>query len=325
MKQEETVLRAGAAAIAFALLLRLCGGGLWEDVQALLAEPSIPAVLLYAETGRVFSLKSEETVPETTEKTQPETTAPQRLQLSAQDADRVAVTDKAGANADVQAMVVQPLDWHLTDPEPTVLILHTHTCESYENTEGYTPSASYRTEDTRYNMISVGEALAQKLRDAGIGVIHDTQIHDYDYTAAYTQSREATQAYLAKYPSVQVVLDLHRDAYTDGQGNQASSTVKINGEECSRLMFLVGTNGGGEYHPNWRENVSMAVKLQAVLEGMYPGLCRPMIIRYSRYNQDLSPGAILVEVGTAGDERQEALNAVSLLGDALIALSQGAN
>ena len=203
-------------------------------------------------------------------------------------------------------------------------ILHSHTCESYENTEGYVPSGFYRTRDENCNMISIGKHLAQCLEKQGVSVIHDTTVHDYpSYNDAYKLSRQTVQRYLEQYPTISLVLDIHRDAYEDSNGNQLSSTVSIDGVTASKLMIVAGTNGYDEGHPDWRENLSVAVKLHAVLEKSYPGLCRSLAIRSSAFNQDLSPGSLLIEVGTAGDTRQQALAAAEFLADGIAQLSQG--
>ena len=119
------------------------------------------------------------------------------------------------------------------------------------------------------------------------------------------------------------MLDLHRDAYQDANGNQATDTVTVNGQEAARLMLVSGTDAGGYTHTAWRENLSVAVKLHAILEKKYPGLCRDLTMRSYYFNQDLSPGALLVEVGTAGDTRQNALYAAELLAEGIALLSNG--
>lgn len=322
MKIEQKVLRIGAAVILFACAVRFFGSGLVQDATALFLDPSVSSVLLYAGTGRVFPSAQTQQDPE------PETTAPQKTPeipvFSAEDADLVPVSNYAGGSIDIPAMLQAPLSWDLTEDAPTVLILHSHTCESYENTEGYTPSGAYRTREETYNMISIGQRLTDCLKAKGISVLHDTTVHDYpSYNDAYTLSRATAQSYLEEYPSIRLVLDIHRDAYEDANGNQLSSTVTIDGVTSSKLMLVAGTDGYGEGHPDWRENLSMAVKLQAILEKTYPGLCRPLAIRSSAFNQDLSPGALLIEVGTAGDTRQQALAAAEFLADGIAQLAHG--
>lgn len=328
MKLEQKSLRIGGAVILLAVMLRFLSSGLFTNATELHMDSGLTSFLLYIGTGRVYSAEPSTDTPNTPEDTptEPESPLPQPKpqNFSASDASLVSVTNHPGYDIDVAAMLETPLIWDLTESSPTVLILHSHTCESYENTEGYTPSDPYRTMDERYNMVSIGKYLADCLRQKGISVIHDTTIHDYpSYDDAYPQSRKTVQKYLEEYPSISLVLDIHRDAYEDSSGNQARNTVTINGKASSKLMLVAGTNAYGQGHPNWEENLSMAVKLQTVLQQMYPGLCRNLTIRSSAFNQDLSPGALLIEVGTAGDTRQDALYAAQLLADGIAALAYG--
>lgn len=326
MKLEQRSLRIGAFVIFLAVFLRLITS---EPFAELYTDPQLASILLCAGTGRTFSLDASAQHDDTMlpAPTEPEITEPQiplPQKFTAEDAQLVSITNHPGYKIDVPAMLETPLIWDLTEAQPTVLILHSHTCESYENTEGYTPSDPYRTMDARYNMISIGAHLADCLRQKGIQVIHDTTIHDYpSYNNAYPQSRKTVNAYMEKYPSIQLVLDIHRDAYEDGKGNQARNIVIINGKSSSKLMLVAGTNASGQGHPNWVENLSMAVKLQTVLQQLYPGLCRNLTMRSSAFNQDLSPGALLIEVGTAGDTRQDALYAAELLADGIAELAYG--
>lgn len=324
MKPEQKCLRICAAVILFAVFLRFAGSGLIADMTALLEKPTVASLLLYAGTGRVYCPQST-TAPDQPEEPAPEASqAPAQPVYSPEDAVLVSVTNYPGYDIDIPAMLSQPLNLDLMSTSPTVLIFHSHTCESYENTEGYTASDPYRTRDARYNMISIGKHLAKCLQDKGIGVIHDTTVHDYpSYDDAYTLSRETVKKYLEEYPSISLVLDLHRDAYQDANGNQATDTVTVNGQEAARLMLVSGTDAGGYTHTAWRENLSVAVKLHAILEKKYPGLCRDLTMRSYYFNQDLSPGALLVEVGTAGDTRQNALYAAELLAEGIALLSNG--
>lgn len=331
MKTEQKSLRIGAAVILFAIVLRFLGSGFTADISALLEDFSLPSLLFYAGTGRVVHFPAAEeaepteAVPEPTQ-TQAESIPEEPVLpvFSEADATLVSVKNYPGYSIDVPAMLNTPLKWDLTAEEPTVLIFHSHTCESYENTEGYTPSDPYRTQDPQYNMISIGSHLAQCLQEKGISVIHDTTVHDYpSYDDAYSLSRKTVQQYLEQYPSISLVLDIHRDAYQDANGNQARDTVTVNGKESSRLMLVAGTDASGYTHTAWRENLSIAVKLHTVLQKQYPGLCRDVTMRSYYFNQDLSPGALLVEVGTAGDTRQDALYAAELLADGIAQLAYG--
>ena len=175
-------------------------------------------------------------------------------------------------------------------------------------------------------MLAVGQRVAELLEEAGICVIHDRTVHDYpSYNGAYNHARKQTEAYLQEYPSIQLILDLHRDAMEDSNGQQISTTVDIDGKTSAQLMMVVGTNAGGLYHPDWEKNMALAAKLHAQLEKTYPGICRPISFRSQRFNQDLSAGAMLVEVGAAGNTLAQALSAAEHLVQGVIALCQGAN
>ena len=321
MNTEKLSLRVGAGVVALALLLRLLGSGVLEPIIQTIVSPETIRILLFLETGRYA--RTPEATPET------ETPAePVQLALPAdfqpEDADLVKVNSYNGYEADPAALLQMPLTWDLTDHRPRVLILHSHGSESYENTENYTASGNYRTLDTQYNMISLGDQLAMLLEDAGIEVIHDRTMHDSpSYTDAYNQARKSIQSYLKEYPDICLVLDLHRDALQDKNGNQIGYTVDVGGEKAAKVMLVVGTDKNGLKHPNWKENLALAVKLHAQMEKIAPGLCRPISFRAQRFNQDLSTGALIVEVGAAGNTRQEALNSLQPLAQSIIALAHG--
>jgi stage II sporulation protein P len=172
----------------------------------------------------------------------------------------------------------------------------------------------------------VGRRLTQRLEKAGIRVIHDTTLHDYpSYTGSYNNSRKAVQEYLEQYPSIKLVLDLHRDAALEANGKQMVTKANVNGETSAQLMLVVGTNASGLHHPNWQENMALAAKLHVVLEKTHEGITRPICFRAERFNQDLHPGMLLIEVGSAGNTQPQALLATDCLAEAIIALAHGAN
>ena len=250
---------------------------------------------------------------------------PPTAQFSPTDADSVQIKSVCGYQADALAMLQQPLTWELTGQTPTVLILHSHATEGYTNTEGYAESAGYRTLDTQYNVVSVGDRIAQALEAGGVRVLHDTALHDYpSYSDAYANSRQSASAYIQQYPSVKMILDIHRDAVETPAGEQMQYTVQQGQERLAQMMLVVGSDAGGLTHPDWSRNMALAVKLHAQLEKQVPGICRPINLRTQRFNQDLSPGALLIEIGAAGNTRQEALAAADVLAQAILALAHGA-
>jgi stage II sporulation protein P len=250
---------------------------------------------------------------------------PQALPVfSEEDLDLVELTYSCGLRPDTEQLLTQPLQWDLTGDKPTVLILHTHATESYtKTTENYSESSAFRTLDEHYNMVSIGERVADILEEAGITVIHDRSLHDYpSYTGSYNQARKSIQSWLAEYPSIRLVLDLHRDASGD-LNNQFRPVVTLDGVETAKIMLVMGTNASGLKHPDWKENLSLGLKLQAQLERQAPGITRPISLRSQRFNQDLTPGSLLIEMGAAGNTHAEALRAAEQLAKAIIALSRG--
>lgn len=325
----DRVLRTGAAAIVLAVVLKI-----FTSVPLptkLFNAQAVSRWVIYLETGRILT----ETVPTTLvtesaptviEKEPPE--EPRRLSFSPSDGDLVKIRSSWDCALTPRELIMEPLNWDLTGDEPTVLIYHTHAMESYtpQTGEDYIEEVPFRTADSDYNMVSVGTRLAKLLENAGISVLHDTTLHDAaSYNGSYASSRETVEKYLAQYPSIRLVLDIHRDAAEDGSGHQVATTAETAQGDTARLMLVLGSEAGGLYNPNWQENYALAVKLQAVLEQESPGLCRELHLTDQRYNQDLSPGALLIEVGAAGNSHDEALRAMTPLAEAIAALAKGAN
>lgn len=208
-------------------------------------------------------------------------------------------------------------DMQLTNTKK-ILIYHTHTCESYTPSEkyNYTMTGNYRTTDNNYNVVRLGEELSNYLKQKGFEVVHDSSYHDYpSYNGSYERSLETVEGILNNQPDIQIVIDLHRDAV--GDGSSYGPTVKINGESVAQLMLVIGTDGGGLEHPNWKQNVKTGIKVQSKANEIYPGLFRPMIIRNSRYNQHVAPGACIIEVGATGNTLDECLLSMQCLANVL--------
>lgn len=211
---------------------------------------------------------------------------------------------------------------------PQVLIIHTHGSEAYTMPPGeeYVASGDCRTTDEAYSVVRVGEELAAVLEQAGISVLHDKTLHDHPrYSGAYERSLKTVERYLQRYPTIQLVLDIHRDAISDAQGNICKIVSNIGGVNAAQLCFIVGTDGGGASHPNWQENLKLASALQETLCSRYPTLMRPVTVRNSRYNQHAAPYCLLVEVGAAGNSLYEAIYSAKLLGEAIVSTVQVRN
>ncbi len=315
---QKIILRFGAIVIAGAILLRLTIG-VWTPAIEANQKITTNQVLLFLQTGRVLYEQPALTYTVPQPEAEPEPLTSSKPVFSESDQALVQLRNTSDKSANVPDALLQTLQWDLCAQQPTVLIIHSHGSESYQNTEAYTESASYRTQDPNYTMISIGDFLTQELEKAGICVIHDQTMYDVpSYNDAYVQARTAIEQHLAENPSICMVLDLHRDAAEDSNGSQIGYTVQTPEGTAAQLMLVLGTN-----HENWQNNLSLATKLQVQLEKQVPGLCRPINVRAQRYNQDLCAGAVLVEVGAAGNTRQEALLATKYLSQAVISLAAG--
>lgn len=248
------------------------------------------------------------------------------LVFSADEADAIGIVGACSYQPDKQALLTRPSALSLSDDGPAVLIVHTHSSEAYTMEVGfeYQESDALRTLDERYSVIRVGDEIADILTEAGISVLHDTQPNDYpNYNGAYERMRQTIEGYLAEYPSIQMVLDIHRDAAEDADGNPVALTAEADGEACAELMLVVGTDEGGLSHPDWQENLANALKIQTLLNRSAPGLCRNLNLRTERFNQHETPGSLLVEVGASGNTLAEALRSARILGQALAVFLRG--
>ena len=198
-----------------------------------------------------------------------------------------------------------------------IVIFHTHTCESYTPTENfkYKESGNFRTTDINYSVARVGTELTKYLEHYGYNVIHDTTLYDYpSYSASYDRSLKGVAKILEENENTDVVFDLHRDAIGD---SSYAPTVKIGDEEAAQMMFVIGSNGGGSEHDNWNDNLKLAIKIQEKANELYPGLFKPIILRDSRYNQQLAKGASIIEVGATGNTMEQCLNSMKYLSKVL--------
>ena len=198
--------------------------------------------------------------------------------------------------------------------EPAVLIVHTHATESYLPSSG----GNYHKKGKQNTVRDIGSVLAETLEANGIGVVHDQTLHDDpSYNQSYNRSYETTERLLKKYPSIVCVIDLHRDSILTDEGEAYKTSCTVDGAETAQLMFVVGTDAGGLYHPDWRDNLNFVSTLQYALNRAYPSLMRPVNLRTQRFDQHASPGSLLVEVGSSGNTLPEALSAVRLFADVL--------
>lgn len=227
-------------------------------------------------------------------------------------ADGVYLDNRAGVDVDMAALAQANITLTGQGKGPEILIVHTHATEAYTQTDqdGYSQSDSYRTTDDSHNVLRVGDEIAAAFAQAGLNVLHDRTLHDYpNYNGAYTRSRQTVEEYLAAYPSISIVLDVHRDAMGDSDTIYKTIADPNSLPGCAQVMLVVGTDQNGADHPNWRNNLSLAIALERAMNQEAPTLARPINLRTSAFNQQLSPGSLLVEVGTHGNTLQESIAA----------------
>ncbi len=201
----------------------------------------------------------------------------------------------------------------ITIENKNIIIFHTHSCESYTSSElyPYTPTGNFRTTDLNFTVTRVGTELTNQLQQYGYNVIHDTSYHDYpSYNGSYTNSLKTVESLLQSNPS-DIIIDLHRDAI--GSRSDYAPTVKIGDEEAAQIMFVIGTNAGGLWHPNWNQNLKFAIKVQEKAEELYPGLFKPIMLTTSRYNQHTGKYANIIEVGATGNTLEQCLTSMKYL------------
>ena len=236
------------------------------------------------------------------------TTIPGGLQLK----------NETGYAVDAEQILAEGPRVRLPAEGPQILIVHTHGSEAYTpaGLDRYEANDANRTEDTHCNVIRVGDELAARLEEQGLRVLHDREIYDYpSYTGSYGRSAEAVERYLEEYPDIAVVIDLHRDALGEN-GVVYKTMAEEEGTVASQIMLLVGTDASGLEHPGWRENLALALYLQNAVNTACPTLMRPIALVPQRYNQQLTPGSLIIEVGSSGNTLQEALAAIRLFGNA---------
>ncbi len=239
--------------------------------------------------------------------------------------DGVYIKNSTTLSIDIKKMLNESLSFKIKNTtEPQVLIMHTHTTETFMETDSatYTENFSARTTNNQKNMAKIGEIIAEKLNAVGIVTLHDKTQHDYpEYTGSYSRAAKTVTSYLKKYPSIKIVLDLHRDSVSSGDNDKVKLVTEIKGKKAAQVMLVMGSQSGSvTNYPNWQENFKLAVKLQQTIEKMYPTLARPIMLMSKNYNQSLSTGSLLIEFGTDANSLDEAHYSASLVGDALISL-----
>ena len=223
---------------------------------------------------------------------------------------------------DIESILKEKIDLSVNKDKPSVLIFHTHTTETYQILDRgfYETNFKTRTKDSAQNMLRVGVAICEEIEAMGYKVIHDTEIHDLSYNGAYDHSRKKVEEYLKKYPTIQIVLDIHRDAIQQSDGTKIKPTATIQGKKAAQIMIISGCQEKGnpiENFPDWRYNLTFAVHLQNKLETMFQGITRPLYFCPRKYNMNLSHCSLLVEVGSDANTLEEAVYTGKCLGVAV--------
>lgn len=232
------------------------------------------------------------------------------------------VKNTTGQNINIGEELSNAPEISITETKnPQVLIFHTHTSESYMNRdEGFFYESFYpRSLNNEKNVTRVGQAITDKLIENGINTVHDTTYHDNPtYNGSYCRAAQTIKKNLEKYPSIQVVIDIHRDSLGSKEAGKIKPTFKYSGKKAAQLMVISGCDPDGNLgFPNWRKNLRLALRVQKYCETLFPGITRPLNFSKVKYNEHLTPGSLLIEVGSDANTLEEAVNTGTMLGEAL--------
>ena len=353
MKQNQTGARSRAPAVTAAALLLLAAvlcvavAGIPLTVAALMFERSLPATQ-DAQPGTTAGQTASATAQEATNAAPASLTETPAdlLALAEKYADllgdgsggkvktvnygKKGATDVLGSvmiknttetkHPDFAALLKQKPALEIDPSQPAVLIFHSHTSESYAivDRDCYDPGFTAHSNDPAVNVVRVGDEIAHVLENAGYTVIHDTVIHDADYTGAYPHSRKTLEDYLTQYPQLQILLDIHRDSIDLDDGTKMRPVATVNGKQAAQLMIIAGAEEGKVTEfPHWESNLCFALQLQKRLAEAYPGQMRPLLFSQRKYNMDLTRCSLFIEVGSEGNTLEEACYSGRLLAAAL--------
>lgn len=208
-------------------------------------------------------------------------------------------------NVDIDALCSEELNINADSDLPQVLVVHTHTTECYDGDA--MSGETERSTDENVNVVAVGNEICNVLEANGIKTVHDTTYHDYpSYQGSYTRALGTIKSQLDNNPSIKAVLDVHRDAFVYSDGSKLRVACEENGVNTAQVMIVAGTDSMGLWHDNWRENLKFAAKIQNAAQIMYPGLMRPVNLRTERFNEHMTMGSLILEVGSNGNTLDEA-------------------
>ena len=226
------------------------------------------------------------------------------------------ISNATNYSIDLNELSEMDLPFRLDSNGPQVLIVHTHTTESFDSESAYT--SGDRTTDETKNIVSVGNVIADILNQNGISTVHDTTVHDYpSYNGAYTRALTTIKQNLGQYPSVKIVLDVHRDGIVRDDGTKVKVITEIDGNTSAQVMIVAGSDASGLLHENWKENMKFASQIQKKAYQMYPTLMRPLNLREERFNTHMTKGSLIVEVGSNGNTLAEAKQAAEYIANVI--------
>lgn len=232
----------------------------------------------------------------------------------------VTLGNETSYTVDVNEALRSPLSIDMNTDGPKVLVIHTHATESYakEGSAFYDITASDRSTEPSENVIAAGNVFCDILNRHGIETVHDTALHDYpSFNGSYAHALSAIEDYLKRYPSIQMVFDIHRDSIVYDDNTKARVVTEIDGKPAAQLMFVVGTDQKGLYHPDWRENIKCAIHLQDAIARRYPTLMRRINLRQERFNGHTTHASMIIETGSSGNSLSEAVYGLSLAAECI--------
>ena len=204
--------------------------------------------------------------------------------------------------------------------QPSVLIYHTHGSETYELLDRgyYTKERSSLSENPQENMFRVGEEICKVLEKNGYKTIHDKTVYDKEYSGAYERSLEGVRNILKNNPSIQIVLDVHRDTIYQKDGARIKTVTKIDGNKTAQLQIISGCEDGNVTDfPNWEHNFTFALKLQQAISKKQPEIVRPLLLCSRKYNMHLLPCTLQIEIGTDANTLLEAVYSARIFAESL--------